>query len=92
MVTQRFKILLAATMILAISALTMSVLAQAGEAEAQATAVIQYKLVPIPSPITQAQLQSILTTQGNGGWRLLGPYAVGTGPIPTQEVLAFSKP
>ncbi len=92
MIATKFKALLVGTAILALSALAMAVFAQAERPTGQVAATIQYKLVPIPNVATQAQLQSILTTQGNGGWRLLGPYAVGTGPIPNQTVLAFSKP
>jgi len=42
--------------------------------------------------MSQAQFQTLLTAQGNAGWRLMGPYAVGSGPIPDQVVLLFSKP
>jgi hypothetical protein len=73
-------------------AFTMSVFAQREDTEQKAAGMIQYKLVPVPSPLSQAQLQTILTTQGNAGFRLIAPYAVGTGPIPNQTVLVFSKP
>lgn len=85
--------LMIATVIVVISAtFAMSVLGQADSADQKATGTIQYKLVPVPSVMTQAQLQSVLTTQGNAGYRLILPYAVGTGPIPNQTVLVFSKP
>ena len=70
----------------------MSVFAQRDDTEPKAAGMIQYKLVPVPLTITQAQLQTVLTTQGNAGFRLIMPYAVGTGPIPNQTVLVFSKP
>jgi hypothetical protein len=73
------------------AAFAMSVFGQADGTE-KAAGMIQYKLVPVPNVMTQAQLQSVLTTQGNAGYRLMLPYAVGTGPIPGQIVLVFSKP
>jgi hypothetical protein len=42
--------------------------------------------------MTAAQLQAALTAQGNMGFHFVGPFAVGTGPIPTGEVYVFSKP
>jgi hypothetical protein len=90
MQSKKVRIMIAAAALLLVAALTMAMV-RTGE-EDKATAVIQYKLVPIPTPMTQQQFQTILTAQGNAGWRLMGSYAVGTGPIPTQEVLLFSKP
>lgn len=60
-------------------------------APAVGAAVVQYKVVPFTT-MTQTQLQALLTAQGNAGWRLFGPFAVGSGPIPTGEVLIFTKP
>jgi hypothetical protein len=85
--------MLVAVALLLVSVLTMAMARTGEEPDQKATAgVIQYRLVPITSPMTQQQFQTVLTAQGNAGWRLLGPYAVGSGPIPTQEVLLFSKP
>jgi hypothetical protein len=85
------SILIAVLLVLISAGLAVSVRGQDERSE-KATAVIQYKLVPVPEPITQAQLQTVLTTQGNAGYRLVLPYAVGSGPIPNQTVLVFSKP
>jgi hypothetical protein len=85
--------MIAAVLLLMTSALAISALGQEDGAERAASkAIIQYKLVEVPGVMTQSQFQSVLTTQGNAGWRFLGPYAVGTAPIPTQTVLLFSKP
>jgi hypothetical protein len=91
--SKRVKIMIVAGIVLMLSVVAMSVLAQSYEAEQKVAAgVIQYRLVPIPDAMTQAQFQAVLTTQGNAGWRLQGPYVVGTGPIPDQQVLLFTKP
>jgi len=93
MTTKRLTFMITAAVILLMtSALAISALGQEAGAELKATAVIQYKLVSVPSVMTQAQLQAVMTTQGNAGYRFVAPFAVGTGPIPTQEVLLFSKP
>jgi hypothetical protein len=92
MAKKRMATMIAMVLILTSSAFAMSVLGQADGAEQKAAGMIQYKLVPVPSVMTQAQLQSVLTTQGNAGYRLILPFAVGTGPIPNQTVLVFSKP
>jgi hypothetical protein len=71
--------------------LAVSVFGQT-EIPQRATAVVQYKVVPVPEVMTQAQLQAVLTTQGNAGYRLILPFAVGSGAIPNQTVLVYSKP
>lgn len=90
MTRTRLTIVAVAIVLLMTSALAISAVSQ--EDEAAEKAVIQYRLVQVPSVMTQAQFQSVLTAQGNAGWRFLGPYAVGTPPIPNQAVLLFSKP
>lgn len=90
--TRRMTTLIAVLLVLISTALAMTVLGQADGAEQKATGAIQYKLVQVPNVMTQAQLQSVLTTQGNAGYRLILPFAVGTSPIPNQTVLVFSKP
>jgi len=75
-----------------ISALAMAVFGQSDGSGQKASGVIQYKLVPVPGVMTQAQFQSVLTTQGNAGYRFIGPFAVGSAPIPNETVLLFSKP
>lgn len=92
MTKARWIFLVTAVLLLSTSAIAISALDLDHVDQKAAAAVIQYKLVPVPSVMTQAQFQSVLTTQGNGGWRFAGPYAVGTPPIPTQTVLMFSKP
>jgi hypothetical protein len=42
--------------------------------------------------MTAAQLQTLLTAQRSAGFRFVAPFAVGAGPIPTDEVFIFSKP
>src|SRR5262245_7717265 len=69
---KRWNLVLTVALLLVISALAVSAFGQGGDG-AKATAAIQYKLVPMPSPMTQAQFQSLLTAQGNAGWRLMGP-------------------
>ena len=90
--SKRKTAIVAALLILISGGLAMSVRGQADVAEEKAVATIQYKLVQVPEVMTQAQLQSVLTTQGNAGYRLILPFAVGAGPIPNQTVLVFSKP
>ena len=93
MATKRLPFILTlALLILMTSALTISAFGQGAGSEPKAAAVIQYKVVPVPSVMTQAQLQTVMTTQGNAGYRYVSAFAVGTGAIPTQEVLLFSKP
>jgi hypothetical protein len=93
MIRKRMTIAVGVVMLLMASALAVSVFGQGQEGSPQkAAGVIQYKVVPVPSPMTQAQLQTLMTQQGNGGWRFVAPFAVGTGPIPSQEVFLFSKP
>jgi hypothetical protein len=92
MTRRRMTTMIAALLVLISGGLAMSVFGQADRAEEKATGVIQYKLVQVPDVMTQAQLQSVLTTQGNAGYRLILPFAVGTSPIPNQTVLVFSKP
>ncbi|HEX3526490.1 MAG TPA: hypothetical protein VH988_05440 [Thermoanaerobaculia bacterium] len=58
--------------------------------EQSAKAVVQYKCVPLPLFASQQQLQAVLTAQGNAGWKLVGPYAVGDITNPGQ-VLVFMK-
>ncbi len=92
MTNKRLTIMVVVGILFMASTWAMSVFGQGEEIQQKAAAgVIQYKLVPVPSGMTQAQLQSVMTTQGNAGWRFIAPFAVGT-PIPTQEVLLFSKP
>ena len=88
--SKRLTIVLTVALLLMASVWAMSAFGQSDGATPKV--VIQYKLVPVPGVMTQAQLQTVLTTQGNGGWRYVGPLAVGTGPIPDQEVILFSKP
>lgn len=90
MKARRSMIAVVCGFLLMASALAVSVFGE--DVEKQQKAAVQYKLVPIPSVVSQAQLQSIMTTQGNAGWRYHSAFAVGTGPIPTQEVLLFSRP
>lgn len=93
MVTRRLMTIAVVLLLGLISGgLAVSVFGQADVVEPKATGVIQYKVVPVPEMMTQAQLQAVLTSQGNAGYRLVLPYAVGTGPIPNQTVLVFSKP
>lgn len=91
MTGKRSMIVLICGFLLMTSALAaVSVFGQ--DAEPQQKATVQYKLVPIPLVVSRAQLQSILTAQGNAGWRYHSAFAVGTAPIPTEQVLLFSKP
>ncbi|PYQ61162.1 MAG: hypothetical protein DMF53_15615 [Acidobacteria bacterium] len=91
--SKRLKIAVVVGVILMASALAMTVFGQGyGTEKAGQGGVIQYKLVPVPSVMTQDQFQTVLTAQGNAGWRFQGPYLVGTSPIPSQTVLLFSKP
>lgn len=92
MTSKRWAIVIAVALLFMTSSFAISALVQDQDAEDKEKAVIQYKLVPIPAVMSQAQFQAALTAQGNAGWRFLGPYAVGTGPIPNQAVLLFSKP
>jgi len=92
MTKKQVTIAFAVLLVLISGGLAMSVYGQSEEAQRKATGVIQYKLVQVPQTMTQAQLQAVLTTQGNAGYRLLMPFAVGTGPISDQQVLIFSKP
>lgn len=92
MAKNRMAVIIAMVLVVMSAAFAMSVFGQADAADQKAARAIQYKLVPVPSVMTQAQLQSVLTAQGNAGFRLIQPYAVGTGPIPNQTVLVFSKP
>jgi len=91
--TSRKKIAIVLTILLALisGSLAMAWQGQTEDADQKASGTVQYKLVPVPQVMTQAQLQTVLTTQGNAGYRLLMPYAVGTAPIPNQTVLVFSK-
>lgn len=89
---KRMKIMVAVTAVLIVTVLTVTLFGQGNGIEPKATSVVQYKVVPIPNVMTQEQLQAVLTAQGNAGFRLLGPYAVGTGAIPDKQVLVFSKP
>jgi len=88
----RMKIMVAVTAVLIVTILTVALFGQGNGIEKATSSVVQYKVVPIPNILTQEQLQTILTAQGNAGFRLLGPYAVGAGPIPDKQVLVFSKP
>lgn len=93
MTSKQLRITVIVGMLLLASNLAVSVLGQGDETQKKAAAgVIQYRLVAVPSVQTQAQLQAVLNAQGNAGWRYISAFAVGTGPIPTQEVLLFSKP
>jgi len=90
---KRMKIMVAVTAVLIVTVLTVTLFGQGNGIEPKATpSVVQYKVVSIPNVMSQEQLQSVLTAQGNAGFRLLGPYAVGTGAIPDKQVLVFSKP
>lgn len=90
--TKKLATMIAMVLVVISAAFTMSVFGEAHGSEQKAAGAIQYRVVPVPSVMTQAQLQSVLTTQGNAGYRLVLPYAVGSGPIPSQTVLVFSKP
>jgi hypothetical protein len=90
--SKRMTSIVAALLVLISGGLALSVRGQAEVTEEKAVAAIQYKVVQVPQVMTQAQLQAVLTTQGNAGYRLILPFAVGTGPIPNQTVLVFSKP
>ena len=92
MISRRLKITIVVAVLVMGSALARVALGHGEETEQKATGVIQYKLVPVAGTLSQQQLQTILTAQGNAGWRFIGPFAVGTGPIPDQEVIMFSKP
>jgi predicted KAP-like P-loop ATPase len=92
MTSKQLRIAIIVGMLLMASNLAVSVLGQDHEAQQKAAGAIQYRLVAVPSVQTQAQLQAVMTAQGNAGWRYVSAFAVGTGPIPTQEVLLFSKP
>jgi hypothetical protein len=93
MSSKRLKIAIFVAVLVMGSALAKVALGHGEEVEQKATTgVIQYKLVPVAGTLSQQQLQAILTAQGNAGWRFIGPFAVGTGPIPDQEVIMFSKP
>jgi hypothetical protein len=91
MTTKRLTLMVTVAFLLIVSVWAISARGQ-GNGMEKAVTVIQYKLVPVPGTMSQAQLQTVLTTQGNAGWRFMGPFAVGTGPIPDQEVLLFSRP
>ncbi len=92
MTKKRMVMMIAMILIVLSAALAVSVAGQPDPDEQKAGGAIQYKLVPVPNVMTQAQLQTVLTTQGNAGFRLVLPYVVGTSPIPNQTVLVFSKP
>ena len=92
MTKKRMTAMIAMVLIVMSATFAISVFGQADGTEQKAAGMIQYKLVPVPNVMTQAQLQTVLTTQGNAGFRLVLPYAVGTSPIPNQTVLVFSKP
>jgi hypothetical protein len=77
--------------ILLASVLAVALFGQ-GEVAQKASGVIQYRVVAVPNSMTAAQLQTVLTTQGNAGFRFVAPFAVGAGPIPTDQVFVFSKP
>ncbi len=92
---KRTKILITLGAVLLFSLLAMAGFGQGEEFQkAASTGVVTYHVVTVPpNAMTAAQLQAILTTQGNMGFHLVGgPLAVGTGPIPTGEVFVFSKP
>jgi molecular chaperone DnaK (HSP70) len=91
--SKRSKILITIGAVLMISFLTMAVFGQGEEFQkATTTGVVQYHVVTVPGTMTAAQLQATLTAQGNMGFHFVGPFAVGTGPIPTGEAFVFSKP
>lgn len=89
MTTKRLAILVSVGVLMMVSMLAMSAL---GQDVTEQKAAVQYKVVTVPSVMTQAQLQTVLNNQGREGWRYLGPYAVGSGGLPTQTALIFSKP
>jgi hypothetical protein len=89
---QNARLVLAVVLVVAVAALAAAALGHAQDLTQRAAGVIQYKLVPVPNTQAQAQLQAVLTAQGNAGFRLLLPYAVGTGPIPSQTVLGLRNP
>jgi hypothetical protein len=92
MTRKRLAIMIILGTILMLSVLAMAVFGQGEEVEKTTPTVVQYKVVAVPDAMTQAQLQALLTTQGNAGFHFVVPLAVGTGPIPNQEVFVFSKP
>ena len=94
MSSKRTKILITIGAVLLLSLLAMAGFGQGEESQkAASTGVVTHHVVTVPpNAMTAAQLQAILTTQGNMGFHFVGPFAVGTGPIPTGEVFVFSKP
>ena len=93
MSSKRTKILITIGAGLLHSLVAMAGFGQGEESQkAASTGVVTYHVVTVPGTMTAAQLQATLTAQGNMGFHLVGPFAVGTGPIPTGEVFVFSKP
>jgi|GraSoiStandDraft_5_1057265.scaffolds.fasta_scaffold167231_2 molecular chaperone DnaK (HSP70) len=93
MSSKRTKILITLGAVLLFSLLAMAGFGQGEEFQkAASTGVVTYHVVTVPGTMTAAQLQATLTAQGNMGFHFIGPFAVGTGPIPTGEVFVFSKP
>lgn len=90
MTSKRSMIAVVCGFLLMASALAVSVFGQ--DVEMQQKAAIQYKLVPLPSVVSRDELLTIMKREGNAGWRYHSAFAVGTGPIPTEEVLLFMKP
>ncbi len=91
MTRNRLAVTITLGTILLASVLAVALFGQ-GEVTQKASGVVQYRVVAAPSPMTAAQLQTLLTAQGNAGFHFVGPFAVGAGPIPTDEVFVFSKP
>jgi hypothetical protein len=95
MSSKRTQILIPLGAVLLLSLVAMAGFGQGEEFQkAAATGVVTYHVVTLPSgATTAAQLQAILTAQGNMGFHFVGgPFAVGAGPIPTGAVFVFSKP
>jgi len=93
MSSKRTKILITIGAVLLLSLVAMAGFGQGEESQkAASTGVVTYHVVTVPGTMTAAQLQATLTAQGNMGFHFVGPFAVGTGPIPTGEVFVFSKP
>ena len=93
MSSKRSKILITLGVVLLLSLFAMAGFGQGEEFQKAASAgVVTYHVVTVPGTMTAAQLQATQTAQGNMGFHFVGPFAVGTGPIPTGEVYVFSKP
>jgi hypothetical protein len=92
MTRNRLTVMITLGTILLASVLAVALFGQGEITQKSGSGVIQYRVVAVPNSMTAAQLQAVLTTQGNAGFRFVAPFAVGAGPIPTDQVFVFSKP